>query len=543
MKKVLLTSVFQPFGVENRYNKKGDDFLLDYLASRLTREPGMFALSSYVPHSGLHLIAANLPCESKVLEYPTIEEFIDEIKKGYDYIGINFLIKGLRKVYHMVSLIRKYSPSTKIIIGGFGTILHETDQIGADYVCKGEGVQFMREVMGLEPAGKYVHPVITAEVTLKVFQGHDFMPQPRMGLITSGFGCPNACEFCCTSAYYKHQNIPFLKSGREIYRAMVFANQQTKGVVKDFLIFEEDMMLYQPKVTELSQELEEHDGIGLSYGCFASLRAISKYDLEGLVAGGLSHVWIGIESKHPPFEKRQSDIDIKEMFKRLHSLGVTTTGSSIFGLEHHTPDNIWEEVEYVKEVEPCTVQLSNLMPGEGTALRERLERENRIYQVGFKDADLYSEIIAHPNFERGQIVPFILKGYEDIYESLGPSLFRIMRTWFAGYKNLHRSPRSGLRKRAEIYARKTRSVAPIFFRTQRFLPNDAVREAVKETLDEVCSMFPPRAEDLAFSGLVEKIFELEVERQRFVKPGPIEPKPIITCYDREYYERNLVNFL
>ena len=45
------------------------------------------------------------------------------------------------------------------------------------------------------------------------------------------------------------------------------------------------------------------------------------------------------------------------------------------------------------------------------------------------------------------------------------------------------------------------------------------------------------------SGLVEKIFELEVERQRFVKPGPIEPKPIITCYDREYYERNLVNFL
>lgn len=50
MTRILLTTVFRPFGVENKYNKKDDDLLLDYLASRLTREPGLFSLSSYVPH-------------------------------------------------------------------------------------------------------------------------------------------------------------------------------------------------------------------------------------------------------------------------------------------------------------------------------------------------------------------------------------------------------------------------------------------------------------------------------------------------------------
>jgi hypothetical protein len=64
----------------NRFNKAGDEELLDYLASQLTREPGPFALSSYVPASGLHLIAANLPAETRVLETPSIEEFRESLK-------------------------------------------------------------------------------------------------------------------------------------------------------------------------------------------------------------------------------------------------------------------------------------------------------------------------------------------------------------------------------------------------------------------------------------------------------------------------------
>ena len=104
MPRVLLSSVFRPFGEANRFNKAGDEDLLDYLASRLTREPGLFSLSSYVPASGLHLIAANLPAETRVLETPSVEEFVAELKKGPDYVGISTLIKGFGKVAKMIAL-------------------------------------------------------------------------------------------------------------------------------------------------------------------------------------------------------------------------------------------------------------------------------------------------------------------------------------------------------------------------------------------------------------------------------------------------------
>ena len=211
----------------------------------------MFGLSSYVPHSSLSLIAANLPIDSKVLEYPTQKEFIEEIKKGYDYVGISFLIKGFRKVYHMVSLIRKHAPRAKIIIGGFGTCLHNIEDVGADYVCKGEGVSFMRKLLGISENEQLVHPVIDTGITLKIFQNHAFLNKPRMGLITSGFGCPNACDFCCTSAYYGHKHIPFFESGEELYKTMLYMNKHGGDNLNHFLIYEEDFMLYKNKVKSL----------------------------------------------------------------------------------------------------------------------------------------------------------------------------------------------------------------------------------------------------------------------------------------------------
>jgi haloalkane dehalogenase len=538
MSKVLLTTVFQPFGIENKYNKKGDDFLLDYLASRLTREPGLFSLSSYVPHSSLHLLAANLPVESTVMEYPTLEEFIEEIKKGYDYVGISFMIKGFRKVFRMIALTRKYSPGTKIIIGGFGTCLHNIEDLGADYVCKGEGVRFMRNILGFPEDMGVTNPEITVEVTLKVLQDYPFVPKSRMGLITSGFGCPNACEFCCTSAYYGHQHIPFLETGRDIYETMLKMNRSPAHKVNHFLIFEEDFMLYDTKVRELGSLIREDRENRFNFACFASVKSLTEFDPEELVAMGMGHVWIGIESVEAPFMKRVGK-DIETLFHDFHSLGITTTGSTIFGLEHHTMDNLSREVDFVNLLQPTTVQLSNLMPAEGSPLRERLEKEGRIRKVGFKDADLYSEVIDHPNFKPGELTGEIFKGYERIYHSLGPSIYRVLETWFSGYKNLRSSHSSVLRDRAEQYAQKVSGISPIFLNTSRYLPNDDIRERVKDTLAEIESELGPFDSTQVSTGeLIGKIFDLEYTKKQYLEEKPIEPQPVKSNYSSDFFYRD-----
>lgn len=530
MTRVLLTTVFRPFGVENKYNKKGDETLLDYLASRLTREPGLFTLSSYVPHSSLHLIAANLPAETRVLEYPSLEEYVAELKKGWDYVGITFVIKGFGKAARMISLARKHAPQAKVVLGGFGTALHDVEGLGADAVCKGEGVAFMRHLLGAPQGLKINHPRVTADLTLKIFQDYGFLAKERIGLITSGFGCPNACEFCCTSAYYAHRNLRFLQTGRDIYEAM-----RAMDDLESFLLFEEDFALYRDKVIELGDCIrrESVDGPARrSYACFASCRALSEYDFEELVAGGCGHVWIGIESVDAPFEKRYGrERDIRAIFPELRSLGVTTTGSAIFGLDHQTPEQLPREVDFVLELAPTTVQLSNLMPAEGTRLRQRLEEAHRIKVVGYLDADLYSEVVEHPNFQPGQIRTAIFDGYERLYETLGPSIYRFLDTWFTGYKNLRHSPNAALRARAELYARRVQRLLPLFLETGRFLPNDEIRYRVRSTVAEVVAeLGPPTLAQQGRAELMGRIFALEETKRRQLEDGPIEPELMTRDY-------------
>ena len=83
MKRVLLTTVFRPYAAQNsKYNKDGDEEWLDYFYSRLTKEPGPFALSTYPSGTSLALIAANLDADVTVLFHPSMEEYVEELKKG-----------------------------------------------------------------------------------------------------------------------------------------------------------------------------------------------------------------------------------------------------------------------------------------------------------------------------------------------------------------------------------------------------------------------------------------------------------------------------
>lgn len=537
MHKVLLSSVFRPFGDASRFNKPGDEELLDYLASRLTREPGLFALSSYVPASGLHVIAANLPAETRVLEAPSVDEFIEELKKGPDYVGISTLIKGFGKVAKMIALTRRYAPKAKVVIGGFGTALDEIEQLNPDYISKGDGVRFMRKLLGAEPEVPFVHPRISAQMTLRIFRDYDFLEKETLGLITSGFGCPHACDFCSTSAYFGYKAVPFLSDGRAMYDAMKGQCRETNGKVSNFLIFEEDMMLFKEKVRTMGELIERDSQDRLGYACFATIQALSRWDLEEIVAGGFQHVWIGVESMTIPY-KKGTGRNMKAMFDELHAFGVTTTGSMIFGLDHHSPEMLPRETEYMASLRPSTCQFGTLLPATGTALRKRLEDEGRIRSLDYRESDLFSDVLIHPSFKEGELKAATLRAYHDLYDAIGPSIYRLWDTWFLGYKNLRHSPREGLRKRAEVYANRVRGLRPLFLKTQQFLPNDEIRRKLSETLREVASEFGnPTVSEFGRAELMQQIFALEDAKSKHLKQNFTEP--ILAVRDYAPYQQSI----
>src|SRR3990170_5536565 len=122
--KVLLTSVCRPIGPAH-----GDAPSVGYelLHSQVTRAQGIFSPRTVNGQYSIEYIAENLDAPTVVLQYPSRREFIRELKKGYDYVGISFLMAIFHKVKEMVALVREHAPNTKIVLGGYGTVLSDEE--------------------------------------------------------------------------------------------------------------------------------------------------------------------------------------------------------------------------------------------------------------------------------------------------------------------------------------------------------------------------------------------------------------------------------
>jgi hypothetical protein len=519
--KILLTSVFRPYAAQHsKYNRDGDEEWLDYLSSRLTRESGPFTMSDYASGTSLQVIGANLDADVTMMAHPSMEEYVAELKKEPEFVGISFLVKGVGKLFPMVAAARKHAPRAKVIIGGFGTMLHNVKGFDADFISKGEGVSFFRALIGQRPTDPIQQPLVAGDVTLKCFRDYPFLPRARRAELTHGFGCPHKCEFCTTSAYFGYRHIPF-SVGRTMYDAMVQVHD-TAGI-DYFYIYEEDMCLYKKSLGEWGGLIRDDPDRTLSWACFSTVKSLSSWDLEDLVSMGFSHVWVGVESINSPFSKSEGR-DTAGLFADLHDLGVTTTGSMIFGLDHHTPENLRGELDHLIGLYPSTAQLGTLMPAEGTALRDRLEREGRVRTGNYYDSDLHSELVIHPHFQEGQLQAAVLDGYATFYQGTGPAIHRIARTWIRGARRLARTTNPVLRRRAAVLASRARATRPIFLRTLPYLPSNEVRETVQETLGWMSEVLgPPTAEDEAKARLVDRIFALEIAKSEVFPPEPIEP--------------------
>ena len=117
--KILLSSVFGPFGVDDTYGRKEN--IIELFHNQVTREQGLFSMRYHHQSFGLYMIAENIQAPTVILDFPSEKRFIKEIKKGYDYIGISFIVPNFIKARRMAELVRRHAPKSKIILGGHGT--------------------------------------------------------------------------------------------------------------------------------------------------------------------------------------------------------------------------------------------------------------------------------------------------------------------------------------------------------------------------------------------------------------------------------------
>jgi len=457
--------------------KYGDAPSVGYelLYRQVLRAQGIFSPRTVNVHFGLDYIAENLDAPTVVLQYPSKRELIRELKQGYEYVGISFIMVVMHKMKEIVALIRKYAPASKIVLGGYGTVLKD-DVLKpyADFICREEGVAYFRRLLG-EPeiSMPYKHPLIVS--WLKVFG----WKVSGTGKIFAGLGCPNGCDFCCTSHFFSRKHIKLLPTGRDIYNVVERYLDLDPRLV--FLILDEDFLLNKKRAMEF-RECVMRGGKRLSIFAFSSIKAISQYGVEEILEMGIDGFWIGYEGTRSNYAKQQGR-PIADVLTEFREHGITVLTSMIVGFDYQNREVVAEELDGLMKLKPALAQFLIYGPVPGTPFYERIIKENLLQDVYTTDKDLFYRradgfrtMIKHPTLSPEQIEEIQRWCFEQDFQRLGPSLYRVLEGRLLGYLKLKDSPNPLLRQKADYYANELRFAYPVFLPGRWLGPNAAVRK-------------------------------------------------------------------
>ena len=459
--------------------------------AQVTRSQGIFSLRSTYISYGLEYIAKNIATPAIVLQYPTMKQFKKELKKGYDYVGISFVIATFGKLKKMCAMVRDVAPGSKIILGGYGTMLPECDRL-ADHVCRGEGVDFMRLLLQEAPDGEPKKHVVYS-TTAKIVG----FPLMKGAVVLAGLGCPHGCEFCATSHFHKTLHIPLIKTGADLHREI----RRVQDILGDrnlpIGIIEEDFLLQKERAAEYLECVKKEDSYPARISCFASAYSVAQWDPDDLVRMGIEVIWIGVESSKAAY-KKLIGLDVKAIFESIHSRGINTLASLILGHDFHTVENVWEDLDYLVSLKPSLSQILILTPACGTPLFDRLKKEGRLLDVPNKHWDGFHLAFDHPHIGKQKMEELILEFYDEEYRRLGPSAIRFIEKQLMGYRRFKNASDPLLRKRAEQYRQGCVDALPLFSTAARNAPTEAVARRTREIQQAI-------AGEIGDGGLKNKI--------------------------------------
>ncbi len=371
-RRILLTGVYGPFGVD-AVDADGNGMQMELLNNQITRGQGIHSPRQFYYTLALYFLAENISVPSTVLDFPTWDAFTEELISGeYTHVGINFIVPNVEKAARMARYIRLRHPGVKIILGGYGAAIPNlAELVPHDAACKGEGISWLRRYFGEDPEAPIRHPVLQNPIEQRLY---GYRSVPRSSVLVPGLGCTNGCEFCVTSHHYDKRYVPLLSTGREIFDVCMEAYRERKAT--GFTIMDENFLKDPRRARELLACMEEAE-TPFVFEVFSSAEVIRDVGVDFLVRLGVKMVWIGVESRAWNHAK-VAGIDLKAMIAELQSRGITVNSSAILFLDHHTPEELAADVQWVLELGADMTQFMNYTPLPGTALTKRLAKEGRL---------------------------------------------------------------------------------------------------------------------------------------------------------------------
>ncbi|MEW6077179.1 MAG: radical SAM protein [Thermodesulfobacteriota bacterium] len=527
-RKVLLSSVFKPFGVDTVEARK--ESKVELFHNQLTKNQGIYSPRFFLFSFGLHAIAENLDdTPVTVLDFPSLDRFRREVRKGYDIVGIGAIVPNFLKVKKMVETVRELSPRSTVVIGGFCATIPDIDKImDVDHVCVGEGISFMRRLLGLPEAFAFKNPDVVSQ--LREVMG---IPLRMVGAphIVVGLGCSYGCDFCCPSHFFGKRHIRFFQTGQALFREIekVAARYKTNAVS---LIGDDNFLLDLDRAEELRQCMIRSGRIYRLF-TFGSADRVAEFGAEKLAEMGVNLIWIGRESIYSPYQKNLGR-NIREMVAELGRYGIKVILSSILLVDEHTRENIEADINDHLACRPTFSQFTFYSPLPGTPLYDRVKSTGRLLTaIPYEEWHAFKQPwFVHPEFNLKEAEIIQNRAYDRDFYELGPSLLRYIRTDVEAWRFLKDSSKQHLVARAADLAADMGKYRILLLAMGRLLPRPEMRQMAVDTLADIESAFGPATvfEKAAAAGMA--LFGRAREIRTRLTGDALQPPTRIRHYGR-----------
>jgi radical SAM superfamily enzyme YgiQ (UPF0313 family) len=530
--RILLSSVFGPYAQDDEFGSRSIN-PMELYHNQVTRAQGSFSLRMFHRSWGIMMIQENISAPCSVLDFPTRKAFARELTANhYDIVGISAIIVNVGKVREMCRMVRELSPDSVIVVGGHVAAIPGVEvMIDADHIVRGEGISWMRRYLGEDEHAPIRHPAIVSGLETRIMGIR--LPNRKGGTaatIIPSVGCPMGCNFCTTSAFFggKGKFVNFYETGDELFDVMCGIEAELK--VNSFFVMDENFLLHRTRAMRLL-ELMKAAGKSWELSVFASANAIRKYTMLELVELGVSWVWMGLESPKAGYSKLQGN-DVRQLTRELREHGIRVQGSTIVGLEHHTPDNIIEEIESAVAHQTDFHQFMLYTPVPGTPLYQEMAEQGRLLpDIDFADVHgQYKFNFRHAAISREDSKRFLDWAFWRDFEKNGPSLYRMCQTMLQGWRRYKDYPDPRVRERFEREVKKLSSAynAALWVMEKEFKKvNRSVSERIHKLRREVEKEFPIVARLTAASLGPILLWSTRREENRLAKGRTYEPPTFV----------------
>lgn len=252
-----------------------------------------------------------------------------------------------------------------------------------------------------------------------------YLLHPYMSIYT-GRGCPAQCTFCLwpqTIGGHRYRT----RSPENVYQEIKLAKELFPQV-KEFFFDDDTFTANLPRAREIAKKLGT---LGVTWSC--NSRANINYDTIKLMKdNGLRLLLVGFESGNQQIldniKKGVRVEQARQFMKDCKKAGVIVHGTFIVGLPGETPETIKQTIEFAKEIDPYTIQVSLAAPYPGTELFEQAKANGWFADESLvsNDSGFQGAALRYPGLNNHLIFNSVDEFYQKFYFRPKPIL-RIMK--------------------------------------------------------------------------------------------------------------------